>query len=71
LLRCVSNGELTGCRELGIPAYLEASEEGAPVYEKLGFERVDVVECSHDGELFAYPIMVWWPEGMEEVPALR
>jgi GNAT superfamily N-acetyltransferase len=67
---CVQWG-VDRCKELGIPAYLEASEEGAPVYEKLGFERVDVVECSHDGEVFAYPIMVWWPAGMEKVPGLR
>jgi GNAT superfamily N-acetyltransferase len=67
---CVQWG-VDRCKELGIPAYLEASEEGAPVYEKLGFERVDVVECSHDGEVFAYPVMVWWPAGMEKVPALR
>jgi GNAT superfamily N-acetyltransferase len=67
---CVQWG-VDRCRELGIPAYLEASEEGAPVYEKLGFERVDGLECSHDGEVFAYPVMVWWPEGMEKVPALK
>ena len=67
---CVQWG-VDRCRELEIPAYLEASEEGAPVYEKLGFERVDVVECSYGDEVFAYPVMVWWPEGMEKVPALR
>jgi GNAT superfamily N-acetyltransferase len=59
------------CRELGIPAYLEASDEGVPVYEKLGFEKVDVVEAPWDGEIFAYPVMIWWPEWMEKVPALQ
>jgi GNAT superfamily N-acetyltransferase len=67
---CVQWG-IERCRELGIPAYLEASDEGAPVYEKLGFEKVDVVEAPWEGEVFAYPVMIWWPEGMEKVPALQ
>jgi predicted acetyltransferase len=28
---------------LGIPSYLESSEEGRPLYEKFGYETVDVV----------------------------
>lgn len=67
---CVQWG-IDRCKELGIPAYLEASEEGAPVYEKLGFEKVDVVECVWEGEVFAYPVMIWWPGGMERKAALE
>jgi len=67
---CVQWG-VDRCKELGIPAYLEASDEGAPVYEKLGFEKVDVVEAPWEGEVFAYPVMIWWPERMEKAPQLR
>lgn len=67
---CVQWG-VDRCKELGIPAYLEASDEGVPVYEKLGFEKVDVVEAPWEGEIFAYPVMIWWPESMEKVPQLR
>jgi GNAT superfamily N-acetyltransferase len=67
---CVQWG-VDRCKELGIPAYLEASDEGVPVYEKLGFEKVDVVEAPWEGEMFAYPVMIWWPERMEKVPQLR
>jgi GNAT superfamily N-acetyltransferase len=67
---CVQWG-VDRCRELGIPAYLEASDEGAPVYEKLGFEKVDIVEAPWEGEIFAYPVMIWWPERMEKVPQSR
>jgi GNAT superfamily N-acetyltransferase len=66
---CVQWG-IDRCKELGIPAYLEASDEGVPVYEKLGFEKVDVVEAPWEGEIFSYPVMIWWPEGMERCPAL-
>ena len=45
---CVRWG-IERCKELGIPAYLEASEEGAPVYARLGFETVDTVGCSWEG----------------------
>jgi hypothetical protein len=41
------------------------------VYEKLGFEKVDVVEAPWEGEIFAYPVMIWWPERMEKVPQSR
>lgn len=70
---CVQWG-LDRCRELGIPAYLEASEEGAPVYERLGFTTVDLVKAEWAGEAFDYPVMIWWPERMGEkdrVPALQ
>lgn len=67
---CVQWG-IDRCKELGIPAYLEASDEGAPVYEKLGFEKMDVVEAPWNREVFAYPVMIWWPEGMRKVPELR
>lgn len=46
------------CEELAIPAYLEASDAGAPVYQRLGFEIVDHVG---DGE-FTFPVMIRWPE---------
>ena len=55
------------CKELGIPAYLEASDEGVPVYEKLGFEKVDVVEAPWEGEIFAYPVTKWWSDRMEKL----
>lgn len=46
------------CQELEIPAYLEASDAGAPVYQRLGFQIVDHVG---DGEL-TFPVMIRWPE---------
>lgn len=61
---CVRWG-LERCKELGIPAYLEASEEGAPVYARLGFETVDSVTSLWEGAETSFPIMVWWPEGMK------
>lgn len=61
---CVRWG-LQKCDELRIPSLLEASEDGAKVYEKLGFERVD--------ELCGFPLMLRWPPGTPDerkVPAL-
>ncbi|KAK3697204.1 hypothetical protein LTR37_017605 [Vermiconidia calcicola] len=51
------------CKELGIVAYLEASEEGRPVYQKLGFEVVEEVEFE-PGEVGR--AMIWWPLGTKE-----
>lgn len=45
------------CEELEVPAYLEASDAGAPVYQRLGFEIVDHVD---DGDL-TFPVMIRWP----------
>ena len=54
------------CKELGIPAYLEASPAGAPVYKRLGFEVVENIECDVDGEISRFPVMMWWPPGTKE-----
>ncbi|KAF2159728.1 hypothetical protein M409DRAFT_29730 [Zasmidium cellare ATCC 36951] len=50
------------CSELNIPAYLEASDAGAPVYQKLGFEIVDYVDCGG----VTLPIMIRWPKNYSE-----
>jgi GNAT superfamily N-acetyltransferase len=58
---------LERCKELGIPAFLEASEDGRKVYEKLGFEVVDEVVMEMPSEGTArFPAMMWWPPGTEE-----
>lgn len=62
---CVQWG-IDRCRELGIPAFLEASEEGYPVYKKLGFETVEDVRVEVDGEGGTFPAMIWWPPGTRE-----
>lgn len=62
---CVQWG-IDRCRELGIPAYLEASEEGKPVYEKLGFEVVDHAALEMDGTQIVFPVMMLWPPGTRE-----
>ncbi|KXJ88200.1 acyl-CoA N-acyltransferase [Microdochium bolleyi] len=49
------------CQELGIPAYLEASDEGAPVYQGLGFEIVDSIESEWEGVGYRCPIMIKYP----------
>lgn len=54
---CVRWG-MERCKELGIPAYLEASEEGMKVYKGMGWEVV-----KSEGMIF--PGMIWWPEGVE------
>lgn len=51
------------CAQLGIPAYLEASEAGAPVYKALGFETVENVEMEVGEDKTAFPAMMWWPPG--------
>lgn len=50
------------CMELGIPAYLEASDQGAPVYQRLGFEIVDHIE----GGGYTLPVLIRWPENYPE-----
>lgn len=62
---CVRWG-IERCGELGIPAYLEASKEGVAVYEKLGFEVVDLVCMKVEGEKVEFPAMMWWPPGTRE-----
>lgn len=57
---------LERCRELKIPAFLEASEDGKKVYQKLGFEVVDEVVMEMGGETARFPAMMWWPPGTEE-----
>ncbi|KAH6625730.1 acyl-CoA N-acyltransferase [Boeremia exigua] len=54
---CVQWG-LERCDALGVPAYLEASEAGVPVYEKLGFEAVEVVEFEWEGKGGRCPVMI-------------
>lgn len=51
---CINWG-LDICIEHNMPALLEASEAGVPVYEKLGFERED--------EVYGCPLMIRWPAG--------
>lgn len=53
---------LDRCRELGIPAYLQSSAAGVPVYERLGYEVVDEVHL--DGH--PLKVMIWWPRGTKE-----
>jgi len=62
---CVKWG-LERCAELGIPAWLEASEEGEPVYEKLGFVQVERIYTDCDGDKAGFPAMIWWPPGTPE-----
>ena len=70
---CVKWG-LKKCRELGIPAYLEASEEGEHVYKKLGFVEADKIRVDADGEEATFPAMIWWPPGTtdeDKMPAVH
>lgn len=53
---------LDRCRELAIPAYLQSSAAGVPVYERLGYEVVDEVYL--DGH--PLKVMIWWPPGTKE-----
>lgn len=59
---CVRWG-MERCRELGIPAYMEASPTGKLVYEKLGFEVVDEFD---EGNGTISPVLMWWPPGIRE-----
>ncbi|RFU80483.1 acyl- n-acyltransferase [Trichoderma arundinaceum] len=53
---CVQWG-MDRCAELGVPAYLEASEEGMKTYRSLGWE---VYRGDGSAEL-QFPPMMWWP----------
>lgn len=47
--------------ELGLPAYLEASDEGALLYEKCGFRKVGN---------FVIDLKRWGGEGLLEAPLM-
>lgn len=51
---------LERCAELGIPAYLEASEDGTLLYENLGFEKLATPEGV---EAPPFAAMMWTPPG--------
>ena len=56
----------TQADQLGLPAYLEASDEGAPLYERRGFEKVgtfvtELKRWDGEGSLVA-PLMVRQPK---------
>ncbi|ATY60432.1 Acyl-N-acyltransferase [Cordyceps militaris] len=55
---CVRWG-MQRCAELGVPAYLEATEDGMKTYKSMGWEEVDV------GARIKYPAMMWWPPGVQ------
>lgn len=59
--QCVRWG-MERCAELGIPAYLEASEEGMPLYKRLGWELMEGVS-DLAGEL---PPMIWYPPNVKK-----
>ncbi|KAK0355215.1 hypothetical protein LTR91_020713 [Friedmanniomyces endolithicus] len=62
---CVQWG-VRKCSELGIMAFLEATEEGQHVYKKCGFVEVEKVRCDWDGEVGVFPAMICWPPGTRE-----
>ncbi|USW57751.1 Putative GNAT domain, acyl-CoA N-acyltransferase [Septoria linicola] len=63
---CVQWG-LDQCKKLGIPAVLEASDAGAPLYKKLGFVEVDRVPTLTKTPVpRTMPVMIWWPPGTKE-----
>ena len=52
---------LDRCEELGIPAFLEASEYGAPMYDKLGYVVVATPQAVIEGKVVQYQEMLWMP----------
>lgn len=63
---CVKWG-LEQCSKIGVPAYLIASDDGVPVYSKLGYEVVDSLKTiGDDGTPAAYPAMIRWPPQFDE-----
>ena len=52
---------LERCEELGIPAFLEASEDGVPMYDKLGYLAVATPKAVIEGNLVEYKEMLWMP----------
>lgn len=59
---CVKWG-MNRCDELGIPGWLEASEQGKLVYERLGWEVVGQIKCPG----MEFPGMMYWPKGWHKV----
>jgi len=52
--------------ELGIPAYLEASPYGVPLYKSCGYEDFEPITMIVDGKDVTYPCMVRWPARRSE-----
>lgn len=61
---CVQWG-IDRCEELGIPACLEASDMGVPVYTKLGFKIIEDVEYPWEDTKGKCPIMIREPGQMK------
>ena len=62
---CVQWG-LDECGKSGVPAYLEATDEGEKVYRKLGFELVERIVLDVEGVEASFPAMMWWPPGTRD-----
>ena len=55
------------CDELGIPAYLEATDFGVPLYRAYGFEDYEPLTVVIEGRDVTYPTMLRMPWGRGEV----